>query len=76
MTSEREWGCYPELPGLAICQLIRREGMDAVLVTRWTWDGRERRKQGDGVSRFPDVESVAAADAPAAVMGVQLSLTS
>jgi uncharacterized protein YPO0396 len=76
MTSEREWGCYPELPGLAICQLIRREGMDAVLVTRWTWDGRERRKQGIGVSRFPDVESVAAADAPAAVMGVQLSLTS
>jgi uncharacterized protein (TIGR02680 family) len=43
MTSEREWGCYPQVPGLAICQLARREGIDAVLVTPWRWDGRERR---------------------------------
>jgi uncharacterized protein (TIGR02680 family) len=42
MTSEREWGCYPQVPGLAICQLSRREGIDAVLVTPWRWDGRER----------------------------------
>jgi hypothetical protein len=40
MTSEREWGCYPTLPGLAIYQLTRREGIDAVHVTAWTWDGR------------------------------------
>jgi uncharacterized protein (TIGR02680 family) len=43
MTSEREWGCYPQVPGLAICQLARQEGVDAVLVTPWRWDGRERR---------------------------------
>ncbi|HEX9030821.1 MAG TPA: TIGR02680 family protein [Streptosporangiaceae bacterium] len=43
MTSEREWGCYPQVPGLAICQLTRRDGIDAVLVTPWRWDGRERR---------------------------------
>ena len=43
MTSEREWGCYPQVPGLAICQLARRDGIDAVLVTPWRWDGRERR---------------------------------
>jgi uncharacterized protein (TIGR02680 family) len=43
MTSEREWGCYPQVPGLAICQLARRDGVDAVLVTPWQWDGRERR---------------------------------
>jgi uncharacterized protein YPO0396 len=43
MTSEREWGCYPQVPGLAICQLARRDGIDAVLVTPWQWDGRERR---------------------------------
>ena len=54
MTSEREWGCYPELPGLSICQLTRREGMDAVLVTRWSWDGRERRAQPHSVQRFPE----------------------
>ena len=44
MTSEREWGCYPQVPGLGICQLARQEGIDAVLVTPWQWDGRERRR--------------------------------
>jgi uncharacterized protein (TIGR02680 family) len=43
MTSEREWGCYPQVPGLGICQLARHDGVDAVLVTPWRWDGRERR---------------------------------
>jgi uncharacterized protein (TIGR02680 family) len=43
MTSEREWGCYPQVPGLSICQLSRQEGIDAILVTPWRWDGRERR---------------------------------
>lgn len=57
MTSEREWGCYPQLPGLAICQLTRREGMDAVLVTRWSWDGRERRAQEYSVRRYPDPDT-------------------
>jgi uncharacterized protein (TIGR02680 family) len=75
MTSEREWGCYPELPGLAICQLIRREGMDAVLVTRWTWDGRERRRQEDTVRRFP-AEAVESVSEPTAQRAMQLDLTS
>jgi hypothetical protein len=39
MTSEREWGCYAEVPGLAIAQLSRIDGIAAVLVTRWEWDG-------------------------------------
>jgi hypothetical protein len=59
MTSEREWGCYAELPGLSICQLVRREGMDAVFVSRWTWDGRERRADDDGVRRYPESTLVA-----------------
>ncbi|MEV2225107.1 TIGR02680 family protein [Nocardia vinacea] len=42
MTSEREWGCYPEVPGLAIAQLARADGIPAVLVTNWEWDGRVR----------------------------------
>ncbi len=42
MTSEREWGCYATLPGLAIYQLATRPGIDAVGVTRWLWNGRER----------------------------------
>jgi uncharacterized protein (TIGR02680 family) len=53
MTSEREWACYAELPGVSICQLQRREGIDAVYVSRWTWDGRARRSGADGINRFP-----------------------
>ncbi|MBI3677459.1 MAG: hypothetical protein HY243_12680 [Proteobacteria bacterium] len=42
MTSEREWGCYPTVPALAIYQLATLPGVDAVGVTRWVWNGRER----------------------------------
>lgn len=52
MTSEREWGCYASLPGVSICQLIRREGVDAVFVSRWTWDGRSRRPEPDPTRRM------------------------
>ena len=52
ITSEREWACYAELPGVAICQLQRREGVDAVHVSRWTWDGKARRREADPDRRF------------------------
>ncbi|MGI9016447.1 MAG: TIGR02680 family protein [Euzebya sp.] len=39
LTSEREWGCYPEVPGLSICHLVRRPDVDAVHVSRWEWNG-------------------------------------
>ena len=42
LTSEREWGCYAAVPGLAIVQLVRHEGIDAVYLSRWTWDGHKR----------------------------------
>lgn len=45
MTSEREWGCYPQVPGLSIAQLSRIEGIDAVGVTRWRWDGWRRHRE-------------------------------
>ena len=44
MTSEREWACYAELPGVAICQLVRRADIDAVYVSRWRWNGRSRER--------------------------------
>ena len=44
MTSEREWGCYREVPGLAIAQLTRMDGIPAVLVSHWEWDGAMRRQ--------------------------------
>ena len=52
ITSEREWGCYAELPGVAICQLQRREGVDAVYVSRWAWDGLSKRHEDDPNRRF------------------------
>jgi uncharacterized protein (TIGR02680 family) len=64
MTSEREWGCYPSVPGLAIHQLSRREGIEAVHVSRWEWDGRVRTRVepprspptgDDGGSHQPEV---------------------
>lgn len=52
ITSEREWACYAELPGVSICQLQRRENVDAVHVSRWTWDGHARIKDRDPDRRF------------------------
>lgn len=52
VTSEREWACSIELPGVSICQLLKREGVDAVYVSRWDWDGRSRRQQPDPDRRF------------------------
>ena len=42
MTSEREWGCYQTLPGIAIYQLFTRPGIDAIGLTRWVWNGQQR----------------------------------
>ena len=68
ITSEREWACYAELPGVAICQLQRREGIDAVHVSRWTWDGRARRREDDPDRRFqPPGDAAAAPDASTTV---------
>lgn len=44
MTSENEWACYATLPGVAICHMTARAGIDAVAVSRWVWTGRERRR--------------------------------
>ncbi|OMH23081.1 TIGR02680 family protein [Tersicoccus phoenicis] len=67
MTSEREWGCYPQVPGLAIAQLSRVEGVDAVGVSRWRWDGRRRR-------RDPEVEAAARAGSDSPVVDDEAAL--
>ena len=71
ITSEREWACYAELPGVAICQLQRREGIDAVHVSRWSWDGRARRQDRDPNRRFqpPGSEVGSAVGSEAGVSG-------
>ncbi|MFJ9173886.1 TIGR02680 family protein [Streptomyces sp. NPDC102360] len=47
MTSEREWACYPQVPGIAIAQLSRVDEIASVLVTRWEWDGTARTRRDD-----------------------------
>jgi uncharacterized protein (TIGR02680 family) len=56
MTSEREWGCYREVPGLAIAQLARMDGIPAVLVSHWEWDGATRREVERPVAALAPVE--------------------
>ncbi|MBT2207498.1 TIGR02680 family protein [Actinomadura sp. NEAU-AAG7] len=68
MTSEREWGCYPQVPGLSICQLSRRDGIDAVLVTPWRWDGRERTR-ADAPRPAPTADSLWKDDPPTTATG-------
>ncbi len=55
ITSEREWGCYDTLPGVAIYQLSGREGIDAVFASRWVWNGHERVQADvpDGTGNLP-----------------------
>ncbi|GAA3377919.1 TIGR02680 family protein [Streptomyces sannanensis] len=55
MTSEREWACYPQVPGIAIAQLSRVDEIAAVLVTRWEWDGAERVRgtEPDHLTAYP-----------------------
>jgi len=48
MTSEREWGAFPTVSALAIYQLATRPGFNAVAVSRWVWNGREKRRDPDG----------------------------
>jgi hypothetical protein len=55
ITSEREWACYAALPGVSICQLQRRPEIDAVHVSRWTWNGKTRLSEPDPDRRFADV---------------------
>ncbi|MDN3260635.1 TIGR02680 family protein [Streptomyces sp. CSDS2] len=64
MTSEREWACYPQVPGIAIAQLSRVDEIAAVLVTRWEWDGAARIR-GSEPAR-PTVGIPAQAGPPAA----------
>ena len=52
MTSEREWGTYPAIDGLSICWLSVHPDHDAVDVSKWRWDGHERRRL-DGAPGLP-----------------------
>jgi uncharacterized protein (TIGR02680 family) len=75
MTSEREWGCYPEVPGLAISQLSRTDDVAAVLVTNWEWDGRARTRAGRPIRPVTGYPSSSDRDGPAQDLVVQQQLS-
>ena len=52
ITSEREWACYAELPGVSICQLQRNEGIDASTSRAGPGTASPRRAQPDPDRRF------------------------
>jgi uncharacterized protein (TIGR02680 family) len=58
MTSEREWGCYATIPGLAIAHLSRFEGIDAVHISRWRWDGQHCERQPDAAHEVGEVTAL------------------
>jgi hypothetical protein len=60
MTSEREWACYPQVPGIAIAQLSRVDEIAAVLVTRWEWDGTDRVRGNEPDHRLATLPAQAA----------------
>jgi hypothetical protein len=64
MTSEREWGCYPTVPALAIYQLSRRDGIDAVGITRWVWNGKKCASDASPVitASAPEIRTVEATE--------------
>ncbi|MFB8771330.1 TIGR02680 family protein [Streptomyces broussonetiae] len=64
MTSEREWACYPQVPGIAIAQLSRVDEIPAVLVTRWEWDGAQRLRGSEPGHGLVTLPAQTAASAP------------
>ena len=47
MTSEREWGMYPQLDGTAIYVLNRHKDLRGVLAEHFVWDGDTRTQVGE-----------------------------
>ncbi len=48
ITSHDEWGCYAELPGVAIYQLFRDPTLRGIAAIRFVWDGRRCVEQAAG----------------------------
>jgi uncharacterized protein (TIGR02680 family) len=44
LTNYNEWGCYPQVPSVAIYHLERTDGQRGVAALRFVWDGRSCRE--------------------------------
>jgi hypothetical protein len=46
LTSERMWGCFPEVPSLEIYEALREPAVPGVALVHFRWDGRQRHLVG------------------------------
>jgi len=46
LTSERMWGCFPEVPSLEIYEALREPSVPGVALVHFRWDGRQRHLVG------------------------------
>lgn len=54
LTNYAEWGCYPEVPAVAVYHLERTPGQPGVVALRFVWDGTHRREDDPWLdSRVP-----------------------
>ena len=44
LTNYAEWGCYPEVPAVAVYHLERTPGQPGVVALRFVWNGADRRE--------------------------------
>ncbi|MDQ1427943.1 MAG: hypothetical protein QOK39_1419 [Acidimicrobiaceae bacterium] len=51
LTNYAEWGCYPEVPAVAIYHLERTPGRHGVTALRFVWDGHARREDDPWLDR-------------------------
>lgn len=50
LTNHEEWGCYREVPGLAVYHLERRPGHRGVAAIRFVWNGTGHREEDPWLS--------------------------
>jgi hypothetical protein len=46
LTSERMWGCFPDVPSLEIYEALREPSVPGVALVHFRWDGRQRHLVG------------------------------
>ena len=54
LTNYAEWGCYPEVPAVAIYHLERTPGRHGVTALRFVWDGHARREDDPWLDGKPE----------------------
>jgi hypothetical protein len=46
ITSERMWGCFPDVPSLEIYEALRDPNVPGVALVHFRWDGHRRHLVG------------------------------